>query len=225
MIKNRITQVIFQTVYCVLAIIGLLNSLGYFSADFNENFYVYYTNLSNYICMGVMFVSLYRTIKKANQKEDGFCETAPTFNFMCVIMIMVTFFVYNILLADENTVVQYFTSQSNMIMHVILPIMFILNWVLFYKHDSLKWYQPLLSVIMPIMYVAFILIRASILKGAENVELYPYFFLNVDELGRNGFFVWIAVLFAVFVALGYLLYGLDRIRTIQKIIKKKKGNK
>ncbi len=57
MIKNRITQIVFQTVYCVLAVIGLLNSLGYFSADFNEDFYVYYTNLSNYICMGVMFVS------------------------------------------------------------------------------------------------------------------------------------------------------------------------
>lgn len=225
MIKNRITQVVFQTVYCVLAVIGLLNSLGYFSADFNENFYVYYTNLSNYICMGVMFVSLYRSIKKANQQQDGFCNTAPTFNFMCVIMIMVTFFVYNILLADENTIVQYFTSQSNMIMHVILPIMFILNWVLFYKHDLLKWYQPLLSVVMPVVYVVFILIRASILKGAENVELYPYFFLNVEELGWNGFFAWIAALFIVFVALGYILYGLDRIRTMQKIVKEKKGKK
>lgn len=210
MIKNRITQVVFQTIYCVLAVLGLLSSLGYFAADFNEDFYVYYTNLSNYICMGVMFISLFKTIKKANKKEDGYCDTAPTFNFMCVILILVTFLVYNILLADENTVVQYFTSMSNMIMHVILPIMFILNWVLFYKHGTMKWYQPLLCLIMPLVYVGFIVIRASLLEGATNTVLYPYFFLNVSQLGWGGFFTWVSVLLAAFIVIGYLLYAFDR---------------
>lgn len=221
MIKNRTTQLLFQTIYCVLATIGLLNSVGYFAANFNRNFYVYYTDLSNYICMAVMFVSLIKTVKRANKKEDGFCDMAPTFNFMCVIMIMVTFFVYNILLANENTLVQYFTSQSNMIMHVILPIMFILNWILFYEHDSLKWYHPLLSVIIPIIYVAFILIRASILQGSEQAVLYPYFFLNVDKLCWGGVCAWIMVLFVAFVALGYILLGFDRIRTIRRLVKKR----
>ncbi len=225
MIKNKITQLIFQTIYCVLAIIGLLNSVGYFAAKFNSNFYVYYTNLSNYICMVVMFISLIKTIKQANKKEDSYCNTAPTFNFMCVIMIMVTFFVYNILLAKENTVIQYFTSQSNMIMHVILPIMFILNWILFYEHDSLKWYHPLLSVIIPIVYVAFIFIRATILQGSKQAFLYPYFFLNVDNLGWRGVFSWIAILFFVFVALGYILLGLDRIHSIRKYLNKKNNLK
>ena len=223
MIKNRTAQVVFQTVYCVLAVIGFLNSLGYFAANFNENFYVYYTNLSNYICAGVMFVSLVQTIKSANKKEDGYCKTAPTFNFMCVILIMVTFLVYNILLSGENTVVEYFTSQSNMIMHVILPIMFILNWVLFYEHETLKWYHPLLCVIMPIVYVVFILIRAAILKGTAGALLYPYFFLNVDKLGWGGFFIWLAILFAVFVAIGYLLYALDHIKSIKNKLKKKES--
>ena len=156
MIKNKSFQLLFQTVYCVLGLIGVLNSLGFYAVDFNENFYVYYTNLSNYICLGVMTAALTDTYKKAKQKEDGCVKTAPTFTFLCVIMIMVTFLVYNILLADENTVVEYFTSQSNMIMHVILPIMFILNWVLFYEHPSLRWYHPLLSTVMPLVYVVFI---------------------------------------------------------------------
>lgn len=223
MIQNRSTQLVFQTVYCVLAAIGFLNSLGYFAADFNENFYVYYTNLSNYICMGVMFVSLFKTIKAAKRKEDGACDTAPTFNFMCVIMIMVTFLVYNLLLAGENTPIEYFTSLSNMIMHVILPVMFILNWVLFYKHGTLTWRQPLLSVIMPLAYVVFILIRAAILKGAQDAVLYPYFFLNVDELGWGGLFAWIAVLFVVFVAIGYLLYGLDNAKEWRERRRKKRS--
>lgn len=221
MIKNRVTQLVFQTVYCVLAVIGFLNSLGYFSAKFNGEFYVYYTNLSNYICMGFMFVVLVNTIKSANKKEDGYCDVSPKFNFMCVIMIMVTFFVYNILLANENTVVEYFTSISNMLMHVILPIMFVLNWVLFYEHNSLKWFYPLLCVIMPLLYVCFILIRATFLKGATNVTVYPYFFLNVEKLGWGGFAMWILVLLVVFVALGYLLYVLDNLKRFKETKKKK----
>lgn len=220
MIKNRTTQLVFQTIYCVLAVIGFLGSIGYFSADFNEGFFIYYTNLSNYICMGVMFVSLFKTIKSANKKEDGYCETAPTFNFMCLIMIMVTFLVYNTLLVGENTVVQYFTSQSNLIMHLILPVMFILNWVLFYEHGKLRWYQPLLSLIMPLVYVTFILIRASVLNGASNTVLYPYFFLNVTNLGIGGVFTWIIVLLAIFVMLGYLIYALDHYKSLKSRFKK-----
>lgn len=198
--------------------IGLLNSLGYFAADFNENFYVYYTNLSNYICLGVMFVNLIDTYKRANKKEDGYSRSAPTFTFLCVILILVTFLVYNILLADENTVIGYFTSQSNMIMHVILPIMFILNWVLFYEHPSLKWYHPLLGTVMPLIYVAFIVVRAQILSGAKDAVLYPYFFLNIDQLGWGGFLLWIAILLAVFIAIGYILFAMERFMKRKKSI-------
>lgn len=218
MIKNKSAQLVFQIVYCVLGVIGILNSVGYFAADFNENFFVYYTNLSNYICIGVMFAMVVSTYKSVKNKEDGYCNVMPSFTFLCVILILVTFLVYNILLADENTVVQYFTSQSNMLMHVILPIMFILNWILFYKHPSLKWYHPVLSVIMPLVYVVFIVIRANFVKGDINAVVYPYFFLDVDKLGWGGFFAWVLILLAIFIAIGYLLYLLDRV-----VFSRKKG--
>lgn len=216
MIKNRTTQLVFQTVYCVLAVLGILGSFGYFNAEFNHDFYVYYTNLSNYICAGVMFVSLARTIKAANKKEDGYCETAPAFNFMCVIMIMVTFLVYNILLAKDHSVLAYFASLSNLIMHAILPILFILNWALFYKHGTMKWYQPLLCVIMPLVYVAYIFVRAMLLAEDADTVVYPYFFLNVDNLGWDGVFAWIGVLLVIFVVIGYVLYGLDNLKVGKK---------
>lgn len=212
MIKNRTTQLVFQTVYCVLAVLGILGSLGYFNGEFNYNFYVYYTNLSNYICAGVMFVSLARTIKSANKKEDGYCQTAPVFNFMCVIMILVTFLVYNILLAKDSTVVEYFTSLSNLIMHAVLPLMFILNWVLFYKHGTMKWYQPLLCLVMPLVYVVYIFVRAMLITDTANTLVYPYFFLNVNELGWGGVLAWIGVLLVAFVVIGYIFYGLNHLK-------------
>ncbi len=47
MIKNKSIQILFQTIYCTLGVIGLFSSLGLFEAEFNKDFYVYYTNLSN----------------------------------------------------------------------------------------------------------------------------------------------------------------------------------
>lgn len=208
MIKNRIVQLIFQTVYCVLAVIGFMGSLGYFDRSFNTDFYVYYTNLSNYICFGMMFAGLYFTVKSALKKEDGYANCAPTFKFLCVILIMVTFLVYNILLAKDKSASEYFTSLSNLLMHLILPVMFILDWILFYEHGKVKWYHPLLCTVMPLVYVIFIVIRAAILKGTDAL-LYPYFFLDADTLGWGGFFGWVSILVVIFVIIGYILYFAD----------------
>lgn len=105
-----------------------------------------------------------------------------------MISITVTFLVYNVLLAKDNTVVQYFTSLGNLIKHLLIPVLFILNWILFYEHDKVKWYYPLISVILPLIYASFIFVRAGIIKANEITfkTLYPYFFLNADKLGPGG---------------------------------------
>ena len=212
MIKNKITQIIFRTVYLVLGVIGIIGSLGYFKRSFSENFYLYYTNLSNYICFGVIFYALIKTIKSFKNSPEGYCNALPKFKFMSLIMILVTCLVYNILLAKECTVADYFFSIQNLILHLILPIMFALDWVLFTEHRQTKWYYPLLATIMPLIYVILILVRASILGNSYQGLLYPYFFLNVTKLGMGGVIGWIVILVLVFVALGYGIFGLDHLR-------------
>ena len=41
--------------------------------------------------------------------------------------------------------------------------------------------------------------------------IYPYFFVNIETQGVPGVLMWIAILSAAFVAVGYAFYGLDRI--------------
>lgn len=222
MIKNKLFQIIFKTIYVVLGFIGVIGSLGYFSAKFNGNFYIYYTNLSNYICLGFMIASLVETIKSFKSSQEEFCNTAPKFKFMCMIMILVTCLVYNILLAKENTASEYFLSLSNLTNHLILPIMFVVDWILFYEHEQTKWYYPLLSTIMPLIYVVLIVIRALILGNNSGKLLYPYFFLDINTLGFGGFIMWVSILVVIFVALGYLLYFFDNIKNIRQKISSNK---
>ena len=209
MIKNPLARVIFRTVYVVLGLIGALHSLGYFSRAFNTDFYVYYTTLSNLICTGTMTVLLVLTIRDFHQPEPK--SYAPCFKFMCVIMIMVTCLVYNFLLAGEHSVADYFLSIGNLLNHLILPIMFVVDWVLFDQHGQTRWYYPLMCLIMPLVYVVFIVIRGAIFAG-QDMLLYPYFFLNLPKLGAGMFCVWIIALIAIFVAIGYALFGLDHLR-------------
>ncbi len=221
MIKNRTSQIIFQTVYLVLGFIGIIGSLGYFKASFNNEFYLWYTNLSNYICVGMMVACFVSTIKASLKKEDGYVNTAPKFYFMCIIMILVTCLVYNFLLAkdDYNSFGEYCLAISNFCNHLILPIMFVVHWILFYEHGKTRWYYPLLCVIMPLIYVIFIVVRALILGANYTGVKYTYFFLNIDNLGWGGFFGWVIGLICIFVALGYIFYLFDNLK---KWIRKRK---
>ena len=69
MIKNRTVQLMFQTAFCTLGILGIIASFGTFNYEFRGDFYVHFTNLSNYLCIFIMFVELIETIKKKKDQD------------------------------------------------------------------------------------------------------------------------------------------------------------
>ncbi len=91
--------------------------------------------------------------------------------------------------------------------------MYVLYWVLFTKHRSIKWYYPLATTLFPVLYCVFAFVRVAILKGfnISSRTLYPYFFLNVEEQGILGVAKWILMLMAAFIAVGYVFYGIDKL--------------
>ena len=98
MIKNRTAQIIYQTIYCTLGFVGLIACLGIFD-DINTirwDFYVHFTNQSNFLCIGVMLTALVQTAKK---KKDGYVTAVPMLKFISMLGILLTFLVFNILLA------------------------------------------------------------------------------------------------------------------------------
>ena len=206
MIKNRTAQLMYQTAFCTLGIVGILASLGLFQGIYIKSFYVYFTNLSNYLCIGIMFAELFQTVKK---KENNYTSVLPVLKFMGIISILLTFFVFNFLLAKENSM-QNNLSISNVLLHQVLPLLYVADWFLFYEHKKLKWYYPLLSTLIPLAYVGFIFIRAEILNRVGYL-IYPYFFLNVNNIGLGGVLGWIGILFISFVILGYVFVLIDRL--------------
>ena len=219
MIKNRNAQLIFYTIYCTLGIVGSIACLGIFDdiKTFRWDFYVYFTNISNFLCLGVMFAALIETVKK---KDDGYVSAAPLLKFIGMLGILLTFIVFNTMLAgaaDRDPQLNW--RIGSLLFHVVLPIMYVADWFLFYERKKCKWYYPLASIGFPLAYVLFLLIQAVMLKfdssiltptGAKTPLIYPYFFVNLEKEGLM-VLVWIVALAAVFAAVGYAFYGLDRL--------------
>lgn len=220
MIKNRTSQLIFQTIYCTLGLVGIIASLGIFD---NVNiirwdFYVHFTNISNFLCIGVMLASLIQTARK---KEDSYVTVAPMLKFIGMLGILLTFLVFNIMLAGaEGRDPQANWRIGSLVFHVVLPIMYIADWFLFRERGKTKWYYPIASIGFPVAYVIFLLIQATILKFNSSILIpttntpliYPYFFVNLDTQGVGGVLMWIGILSVAFAAVGFGFFGLDKIR-------------
>lgn len=227
MIKNRTIQLIFQTIYCTLGLVGCIACLGIFDnmKAIRWDFYVHFTNISNFLCFGVMLAALIQTAKK---KEDSFVKTAPLLKFIGMLGILLTFLVFNIMLAGaEGRDPQLNWRIGSLCFHVVLPIMYIADWFLFYERKQCKWYYPVASIGFPLAYAIFLLIQAIILGFDTSILIpttttpliYPYFFVNIDTQGVDGVLMWIAILAVAFVAVGFLFFGLDRIEKKNKASK------
>ena len=140
-------------------------------------------------------------------------SASPLLKFIGLLGIMLTFLVFNFLLAGRpDREFQANWRVSSICLHVILPIMYIFDWLLFYEHKKIRWFYPLVSVAFPALYIIFIYTRAFIVNFNPEVPyLYPYFFLNLDNLGVAGVAKWVAILFAGFIVLGYIFYGIDKL--------------
>lgn len=217
MIKNRTAQLIFQTIYCTLGFVGIVATFGIFDDinSFRWDFYVHFTNISNFVCIGIMLAALIQTAKK---KEDSFVTTAPLMKFIGMLGILLTFLVFNIMLAG-NRDPQLNWRIGSLTFHVVLPIMYVAHWFLFYERRKCKWYYPLASISFPLAYLIFIFIQAAIMKfdttllipGTETPLIYPYFFVNLETQGVGGVLKWVAILLVAFVAVGFVFLGLDKI--------------
>ena len=225
MIKNRTAQLIFQTIFVTLGFVGFVASLGIFDdvKNIRWDFYVHFTNLSNYLCLGVMVAGLIQTARK---KEDSFVSAAPLVKFIGILGILLTFLVFNLMLAGApDREPQANWRVSSLLFHVVLPILYVADWFLFYQRRKCKWFYPVASIAFPVCYVIFLMVQAVILNfdtsiliiNTQTPLIYPYFFVNLDTQGVGGVLMWIGIFAAAFLVVGYLFVGLDRLGKKKKV--------
>ena len=131
--------------------------------------------------------------------------------------ITITFLVFAVMLSGsyQPTGIDSFTNIGS---HYIVPILFIVDWFITEWAIKYRWFYLAFWVIYPLCYLIFAVLHGTIINPGNY--LYP--FLNLQNMGWGNFLVSVLILVVVFLALGSLYIGLNKI--IRLIITKKQLN-
>jgi len=93
---------------------------------------------------------------------------------------------------------------------VVVPVLMILDWVLFTPKGHQRWYDPLLWAVPPYLYLIWAFVHHA-LGGDFSGKPYPYPFMNVDRIGWDGFFTYVVVLTLGLEVVAYVIHAADRL--------------
>lgn len=214
--NNKIFQLIYRAVLLIICFIGILDCFNLlFDTRINLDALVYYTTLSNIFCFVITLLVLINDYKKIkNGIIFGSNNKYVKLKYNASIIILITFIIYNFVLVN-NMFSPGWNYIGNLSKHILTPILFILDFLLFDQYSNLKIKDVFASLIIPILYVAFIIIRGLILPSDFPGTIYPYFFLNYKEIGVDGVFKWLLLL-----TISYFIIALISFVFVKKVLKK-----
>ncbi|UNJ93331.1 Pr6Pr family membrane protein [Bacillus mycoides] len=170
----------------MIAIYRLLLSLLAFSAlitqfvtraqvkPFNPvNFFSLFTIESNILVAVILLFSSLGTALFGRSEQFGFLRGAAT------VYILTTGLIYFLLLRGLEESLQTPIPWVNTVLHYIMPLAMILDWVINPPTKTITWTQAASWLVFPLLYVVYSLIRGPF------VNWYPYPFLD-PRIGGYG---------------------------------------
>jgi hypothetical protein len=189
---------ILRSVLLVGAVIGLY--LGMFPDKFYKlTFYTFQSNTLVFLFYLFLLIQMFRNGKKSKINEYYRFKACVTIN------ITLTFLVYAILLAPSVSLEKMFTA-NNLLLHYIVPLLCIVDWLIFDESGKYKITDPILWSVFPIVYCIFALLKGIVFRVPipdEKNSPFPYFFLNIDRIGWGGFFKYLIIILTAYILIGY----------------------
>lgn len=90
----------------------------------------------------------------------------------------------------------------------ILPLLFLLDWILFTKKGRWRVFDPFYSLALAICYAMGILLSAEFLNSNDAYR-YPYALLDYNAIGLDVMLSWFALVSVIILALGYICFMID----------------
>jgi hypothetical protein len=215
-IHNRLLSLIYRIIFLFVCGIGLYLNSGIANGELAPYMLIFYTIQSNVLCFIFFSILIIKNILDLKNKGlKGTTIFLPHFKGAVTMTIAVTFIIYHFILAPHylSTSSGYnIFSWQNILVHYFVPIVTILDWIIFDEKSSFRWFNPIQWLIVPITYFIFILVRARI-GGVILImkSQYPYFFIDVDVLGWINVLKNAGIILIGFLFLGYTIYIIDKI--------------
>lgn len=206
----------YRAVASLVIAIGIARVSGVLSGDPTWTAFLYYTVLSNVLCLVWMLTGAIRAMRDATADGwRGVSAPAPRFTGAVMMAIVVTMLIYLVVLVPSLYVqpgtYEPFTLTDNLV-HIITPLLVVGDWLLFVPKGRLRRHDPLLWSLIPLGYLGFAFTYSALGGRFGGGTRYPYPFMDVDALGLGGVALWIAGLTVALIGVGYGIYALDRWR-------------
>ena len=218
MIHDRRIALYYRLGSLIFTLIGLLAVMNVFAGEFNPALLMYYTIQSNLLALILFALLFFRTLKII--REDG--RTGPTgyfprFEMVVVIDILLTMFVFWVLLAPDlfsmNGSFKPF-QFSSLATHLITPLLCLVDYILFTDSSHLRYVDVYLVLVYPLVYMVGSSI-AGLLGYVYRVNpdgtpvRFPYFFFDFDRIGAQSL-LYIGTLVVFFLLLSHGFYWVDQ---------------
>lgn len=176
--------------------------------------FLYFTILSGLaatICFGAMFIA--NLIDLIRHGPNGI----PAGIYMPIAMSVDVYLTITAIVG--NILFPFITSSGHLawnmfLAHAIVPLLYILDWIIFEEKGTVVWWTSFYWLIFPILYAVFSFLRPFIWQDQKfgNGSSYPYPFLDPQASGGVGMVILNVVLLAIaFEATGLLFIFLNNL--------------
>lgn len=190
---------------CILASLIIVGILGIIltakSTDFmgGSVIFNYFTVQSNIFAILMALIFLCNEVILLAFKKSFTNQVLLYCKFAATIAVTLTFIVFFTMLAPLVGI-NYLLSFNNFSLHAVVPILSIVDFILFDTDIKITYPKSLIGTAMPLYYVFFVYIGVPLnFRYGENIK-FPYFFMNYETNGflfekGLGIIFWIIVMF------------------------------
>ena len=162
------------------------------------NFFSYFTILSNIL----VAVALTAPVVAPNSRL-GRWSASEGVRAAVAMYIAVVGVIYHFLLA-ATWHPQGWSLLANSLLHYVMPIAFVVDWLAFTPKGRLRWIDPVKWLAPVLLYGGWTLLHGG-LSG-----WWPYWFVDVDRLGLGRVLAHFAGLLIFFLIVGLIIVAIDR---------------
>jgi hypothetical protein len=137
-----------------------------------------------------------------------------------MVYLIMTMLVYSFILIpyiiEEQTNYQIF-SGKDLLIHYVVPVVVIFDYVWFGEKGKMKSFYTFANLSNMVLYVTYLLVYVSLggrFHVGNNLTLYPYFFLNFEQIGIFPVILIGLSILSVIVFIGWVIYMIDQLISI-----------
>ena len=173
----------------------------------------YYTLQSNILCLIAFTAIIISILFKRNYRKS---EVYYVVKGGIVICILITAIMYQIALMPYGFQMDYnFENRylANLLVHVISPLLVILDYFLFDFKGNFKWFYPIIWLFIPLNYIIYVYtysLNGGRFYGIGGSKDFAYIFLDYNQIGYISVAKFLIIMTIFILVISYVLVLIDK---------------